>query len=153
MSPNLFCPGCGHGLPAGVAFCPACGNAVPGGAPRYEPNQAQPYRWMETPAPPRPVVPLETAPPAYSPPTVRQDHFPCPGCGMAVSRAASFCPQCGRGLTPQNAPTARDLPPPQQAAFAQPAPTLSFAQRSPGEQLLIVILALIAACVILAFFC
>lgn len=168
MSPNLFCPGCGHGLPAGVAFCPACGNPAPAPAPQQTRTQetpdqdvtirdlGQPYRWMETPsAPPRPVVPLQTAPPppppAYQPPTVRQNHIhPCPGCGQLVSRAAAFCPQCGRNLHAPHAAAAH-APPPAAALASQSA--LSFSQRSAVEQLLIVVLAILAACIILMFFC
>lgn len=166
MSPNLFCPGCGHDLPAGVAFCPACGNAVPAKAPHPPAHEqetirdfGQPYRWMETPpAPPRPVVPQPTAPPppvyqppAYQPPTVQQNHFPCPGCGQTVVRGASFCPQCGRNQqTPYAAAQSFQ---PQPAAFAQTNAATGFSQRSASEQLLMIVLAIIAASIILAFFC
>lgn len=164
MSPNLFCPGCGQGLPAGVAFCPGCGNAVPQTQPRYgaersdsEPtirDAPQPYSWMETPATPRPVVPLQSSPPppAYQPPAARLGLVACPGCGVSVSRSAAFCPQCGRPQQNHYA-AAPGFQRPQPQAFAQPAATLSYGQRSPGEQLLIIILAVIAASVILAFFC
>jgi hypothetical protein len=107
-------------------------------------------------SPPRPVTPLAPPPPAYQPPvyqppTAQSRLFPCPDCGRMISRMAAFCPQCGSGLraAPPQPHGIHATHPPQAAA----ATTLSFSQRSPGEQLLIIVLAVIAACVILAFFC
>lgn len=165
MSPTIFCPGCGEGLPPHLTHCPACATALPKISPETSsPDDATaplqqefrpPHRWMETQEPPRPVVPLAPTLPLYQPPARQQQMQPspppCPGCGRAIPYGASFCPQCGRNLQAARA-TPQGFQPTQQA-FAPPAATRSFSQRSTGEQLLIIILAVIAACVILGFFC
>lgn len=159
MPPSLFCPGCGEGVSAEMSFCPSCSTALPKRAPDYPSPQTDaaqatgqygtPYGWMESGEPPRPVVPLRPQVPAYQPPVAQAVHSNCPGCGFTPPPVALFCPQCGRGL--RAAPPQGFYAP--QAFAATPAATLSFAQRSVGEQLLIIILAVVAACVILAFFC
>ena len=102
---------------------------------------------------PRPVVPLRPQAPPYQPPVAPAAPRTCPGCGFTPPPVAVFCPQCGRALR-----VAQGVAPPQTSyapgvPAGTPAATLSFSQRSAGEQLLIIVLAVIAACFILAFFC
>lgn len=158
MSQSIFCPGCGKGLPSHAAFCPACGNAVPRLSPDQAPTERDlstpqvgplpPHRWMETQESPRPVMPLPPNPPPYQPPAAQPKLFPCPDCGRMISRMAAFCPQCGSGMQAIHAQR-----PGFQATPPASAGSTSFSQRSAGEQLLIILLAVIAACVILGFFC
>lgn len=157
----IFCPGCGEGLASHLTHCPACATALPKISPEtsspddatapLQQNFRPPHRWMETQETPRPVVPLALNPPPYQPPARQPQFSPCPGCGRTIPNTASFCPQCGRNLQAAHA-TPHGFQPTQQA-FAPPAPSLSFSQRSAGEQLLIILLAVIAACIILTFFC
>lgn len=161
MSQTIFCPSCGKGLPTNLSFCPACATPLPKVAPEEAPTQRDlrtpqtdfppPHRWMETQeAPPRPVTPLPTNPPVYQPPAAQPKLFPCPDCGRMISRMAAFCPQCGSNLQAAHAQrqgihmTGQPLP---------PTGAGSFSQRSANEKLLVILLAVIAACVILGFFC
>jgi hypothetical protein len=67
-----------------------------------------------------------------------------------IPLGVSFCPQCGRNLQQ----SAQQLP--QQNApqpFGTPPPLPGPGARNKNEQMLIILLAVIAACIILGFFC
>ena len=158
MSQSIFCPNCGKGVASHAIFCTNCGNAVPKLSSVEAPTERDlssppqtnfrpPHRWMDgQQESPRPVTPLTPNPPPYQPPVAQSKLFPCPDCGRMISRTAAFCPQCGSNMQAFHA---------HQTGFqaTTPAPSRSFSQRSSGEQLLIILLAIIAACIILGFFC
>jgi len=162
MPQTIFCPGCGEGVSTGVAACPACGTFLPQPAPAPPVHEGgagapgaadhSPHGWMESPQPPRPVTPIPSAiPPPYAPPAVRPSSFACPGCGRVTPAGVAFCPQCGRNLQQ----SAQQFPPRQNVpqGFAAPPHLPGPGGRSKNDQMLIILLAVIAACVILGFFC
>lgn len=163
MPQTIFCPGCGEGVSTGTSACPACGTFLPPSAPEPPAREGgpggptvadrSPHGWMDTAQPPpRPVTPIPSAmPPPYQPPTVRPSTFACPGCGRVIPVGVAFCPQCGRNVQQ----SAQQFPPRQNAPqqFDTPPNVLGTGGRSKNDQLLVILLAVIAACVILGFFC
>lgn len=171
MPRTVICPGCGRELLSTLVICPECSTPVPQEAraaetlrderpyaPPDERGYRQPYRWMnsaELPAQPA-SKPQAAPPPPYQPPArpVVQTEEPtqnlfCAGCGRGLPQLAAFCPQCGR-------PVQSSQPQPQPAQVFQPARPfnpLPAQKRTPGEQTTIALIAVIAAIIILMFFC
>ncbi|HEX5708644.1 MAG TPA: hypothetical protein VFX96_15175 [Pyrinomonadaceae bacterium] len=174
MPRTVICSGCGRELLSSLVICPECATPVPKPSPEeqrpgdkrpfatpQDEGHRQPYRWMGSAELPQQPTPQQAPqPPPYQPPArpvappppqpqQPTQNFFCPGCGRGLPQLAAFCPQCGRPLQASQMQ-------PQPVGF-QPVrpftPLPAPQQRSSGEQAVIAIIAIVAAIVILMFFC
>ncbi len=176
MPRTVICSGCGRELLSTLVICPECATPVPKQAragetrkderpfapPPKEEGYRQPYRWMgsaELPSQTPPKQPTAPQPPPYQPPArppaqqpqQQAQNFFCPGCGRGLPQLAAFCPQCGRPLqASQQPPQPQQVFQPARPFVPLPAPVQ---KRTAGEQAVITIVAIVAAIVILMFFC
>lgn len=171
MPRTIICSGCGRELLSNLVLCPECATPVPKEArqearpqqedkrpfapPPTQEGQRPPYRWMGSeelpPQPaPKPSQPAPASPPYRPPAPQPTQNLYCPGCGRGLPQMASFCPQCGR-------PIQAGQQQPQQQVFQPVRPFTPLPppvqQRTPGEQAIIAIVAIVAGIVILMFFC